>query len=100
MIDIDEDDLWTLLHGVSFHNTKAKNIKLAAEEINSKHKGKVPDTMKGLLKLKGVGPKMAILVLKTAFGKVEGISVDTHVHRIANRLEWVEETKTPEQTRK
>ena len=58
--------------------------------------------MDALLKLPGVGPKMALICLHVAFGKVEGISVDTHVHRICNQLGWAgpNGTKTPEQTRK
>jgi endonuclease-3 len=47
----------------------------------------------------GVGPKMAHLLLQISFDKVEGVSVDTHVHRISNRLKWVKpETLTPEKT--
>ena len=54
----------------------------------------------GLTSLPGVGPKMAYICMTAAWGKVEGIGVDTHVHRIANRLNWVQRsTKTPEQTR-
>jgi endonuclease-3 len=50
-----------------------------------------------LLFLTGVGPKMANLTLQIAFQRIEGIGVDTHVHRISNRLKWVD-TKTPEET--
>lgn len=60
----------------------------------------IPDTIPGLLKLPGVGKKMAYLAMTCAWHKVEGIGVDTHVHRIANWLKWVEKpTKTPEDTR-
>ena len=62
-----------------------------------KHGGKVPSKFDDLIALPGVGPKMAHLVLQEAFDKVEGVSVDTHVHRIANRLQWVE-SKTPKAT--
>ena len=59
--------------------------------------------MEELLALPGVGPKMAIIVMRVAFDKVVGISVDTHVHRIANQLGWSASkgavTKTPEKTR-
>ena len=48
--------------------------------------------------ISGVGPKMAHLIMKSAWGEVTGIGVDTHVHRISNRLGWVK-TKQPEQTR-
>lgn len=58
--------------------------------------------MEGLLELPGVGPKMAFLALQTAWGKNEGIAVDVHVHRISNRLKWVntlKDSKGPEATR-
>lgn len=64
-----------------------------------KHNGDVPDDMKCLLELKGVGPKIATLVIAACFGRQEGIVVDVHVHKIANRIGWVK-TKTPEETKK
>jgi len=65
--------------------------------INDKFQGIVPDNLKDLSELPGVGPKMSHLLLQHSFGKVEGISVDTHVHRISNRLQWVKfETKNPD----
>jgi len=82
------------IKGVGFHNLKAKYIKKATDILAEKHSGKVPSNYDDLIALPGVGPKMAHLVLQEAFGKTEGISVDTHVHRIANRLKWVE-SKTP-----
>lgn len=76
---------------------KAKYIKKATEILVEKHGGKVPAVYKDLIALPGVGPKMAHLVLQEAFGKTEGVSVDTHVHRISNRLNWVK-SKTPLET--
>ena len=84
---------------VGFHNKKAEYIKKATKIINDEHGGKVPADFKKLIALPGVGPKMAHLVLQEAYGRTEGVSVDTHVHRICNRLNWVS-TKTPEQTGK
>jgi len=52
------------------------------------------------VKLPGVGPKMAMLTMQEAWGSSVGIGVDVHVHRICNRLGWVKNTKTPEQSRK
>ena len=78
-------------------------MKQTAEILISKHGGRVPDTMEDLLTLPGVGPKMSLILLNVVYGKVEGISVDTHVHRISNQLGWVGSsgpTKTPEHTRK
>ena len=65
-------------------------------ELLDRHDSQVPDTIEQLLALPGVGRKTANLVLTLGFGK-EGICVDTHVHRISNRLGYVR-TKTPEQT--
>jgi endonuclease-3 len=96
-----DERLDELIHAVGFHNTKTKHIKQATQMISDNNAGKIPDTMDGLLALPGVGPKMALIILRVVFGKVEGISVDTHVHRIANQLAWTGETstKTPEHTR-
>ena len=60
----------------------------------NEHAGRVPRTLKGLVKLPGIGPKMAHLIMNVAFGDVQGICVDIHVHRITNRLGWVK-TWTP-----
>ena len=84
------------IYPAGFYRTKAKTIREICRALLERHGGKVPDTMDGLLALKGVGRKTANLVLTIGFGK-PGICVDTHVHRISNRLGIVA-TKTPEQT--
>ena len=71
---------------VTFHSNKAKNIKAASEIIMKEHNGKVPQTMDELDALPGVARKTANVVLGDAFNKSEGIVVDTHVRRLANRL--------------
>lgn len=96
--EMSESDLSKLIYPVSFYKTKAKHIKATVEKLIEKHNGDVPDNIKELLELPGVGPKMGYLCLKLCYNKVEGIAVDTHVHRICNRLGWVK-SKTPEQTR-
>jgi len=96
--EMSESDLSALIYPVSFYKTKAKHIKATAEKLHEKHADDVPDSIQELLELPGVGPKMGYLCLNLCFGKVEGIAVDTHVHRISNRLGWVK-SKTPEQTR-
>ncbi|GIX64024.1 endonuclease III [Babesia caballi] len=93
-----EEELDSLISKVGFHKTKAKHIKAATDLIMKDFKGRVPDTIEGLVSLPGVGPKMANLVMQLAFKRINGIAVDLHVHRIANRLGWVK-TKTPEDTR-
>ncbi len=86
-----------LIYPVSFYRNKARHVKAACEQILSRFGGRVPDTMDDLLALPGVGRKTANLVLILAHASQENICVDTHVHRISNRLGWVA-TRTPEQT--
>ena len=83
-----------------FFQSKVKFIKKTSEILRDKFAGDIPQDIKGLCSLSGVGPKMAYLVMKSAWGEVCGIGVDTHVHRITNRLKWLPKpTKQPEQTR-
>ncbi|MDO8503595.1 MAG: endonuclease III [bacterium] len=91
-------ELEILLYPVGFYRTKAKYLKSLAEKIVEDFGGKIPNTLEGLISLPGVGRKSANIVLARAF-KIPAIGVDTHVHRIANALGWVN-TKTPEQTEK
>lgn len=67
--------------------------------LKEKFDSDIPNTIEDLISLPGVGPKMGYLALQIAFNKVEGIGVDTHVHRIVNRLCWVK-TKNPIETEK
>ena len=86
MIDADQEQIDFCIKGVGFHAKKANYIKKCSLILKQKHQGKVPRTLKELLDLPGIGIKMAHLVLQICFGIVEGISVDTHVHRISNRI--------------
>ena len=86
-----------LIYPVSFYRNKARHVKACCELLVSRFGGRVPATMEELLLLPGVGRKTANLVLILAFRSVENICVDTHVHRISNRLGWVA-TATPDQT--
>jgi len=81
---------------VGFYRTKAKTVRDVSKRIDAEFAGRVPDSMDALLGFKGVGRKTAALVVSLGYGR-EAICVDTHVHRISNRLGWVR-TKTPEQT--
>lgn len=93
-------ELEELLKPVSFYKTKAKHMKIATQMLIDQYDSDIPETIEGLLKLPGVGKKMAYLAMNTAWKKIEGIGVDTHVHRISNWLKWVPKpTKTPEDTR-
>lgn len=87
-----------LIKAVGFFNVKAKTLREAARICKKDYKGRIPNTLEGLMKLPGIGPKMAHLIMHSAFDRQEGICVDTHVHRIANQLGWVR-SKTPEETR-
>src|SRR3989344_3467295 len=86
-----------LIYPVGFYRTKANNIKDICDVIITDYKGNVPDSINKLMKLKGVGRKTACITMMYGFKKIECIPVDTHVHRISNRLGWVK-TKKPEET--
>jgi endonuclease III len=86
-----------LIYPVSFYRNKARHVKACCQMLVSRFGGVVPATMEELLTLPGVGRKTANLVLILGFQSLENICVDTHVHRISNRLGWVA-TKTPEET--
>jgi endonuclease-3 len=85
-----------LIYPVGFYKTKARSIKNISKRLESEYSGVVPDTIEELLTFKGVGRKTANLVITLGYGK-KGICVDTHVHRVSNRLGLVD-TDTPEQT--
>jgi endonuclease III len=82
----DTKELERLIHSAGFYHNKAKNIIGCAQELLRRYKGIVPETMDELVTLPGVGRKTANVVLGEAFGKVEGVVVDTHVTRLSNRL--------------
>jgi endonuclease-3 len=86
-----------LIFPVSFYRTKARHVKEASRQILARFGGVVPGRLEDLLTLPGVGRKTATLVLILSHGSRDHICVDTHVHRLANRLGWVR-TRTPEQT--
>ncbi len=86
-----------LIYPVSFYRHKARHVKETCRILVDQHGGRVPGTMADLLTLPGVGRKTANLVLILSFRSTQNICVDTHVHRISNRLGWVK-TRTPEET--
>ena len=89
--------LQELIYPVSFYRNKAVHVRRTCEQIMTRFGGRVPSTMDELLTLPGVGRKTANLVLILAHASQDNICVDTHVHRIANRMGWVR-TRTPEET--
>ncbi len=85
-----------LIRSVGFYNMKSRNVKRVAKQVVEEFGGRVPDNLDDLLKLHAVGRKTANCVLVYGYNK-PAIPVDTHVHRIANRLGLVD-TRTPEET--
>lgn len=75
-----------LFHPCGFYKTKAKNIKATAQILVEKFNGIVPNNMEDLMSLPGVGRKSANVIMLEAFNEPQGIAVDTHCKRIANRL--------------
>ncbi|CAN7989074.1 unnamed protein product, partial [Ixodes hexagonus] len=97
----EEKQLEEIIYPVSFYKNKAKHLKRTSQVLLEEYDGDIPDSIEGLCKLPGVGPKMGHLAMSCGWGRTVGIAVDTHVHRISNWLGWVPQpTKTPEQTRK
>ena len=88
------EDIKTIIKSTGFYRNKAKNIINTSKMILDDFKGKVPDTMKNLIKLPGVARKTANIVLSEYYGKNEGIAVDTHVIRLSGRL-GLTESKNP-----
>ncbi|HJZ75473.1 MAG TPA: endonuclease III [Vicinamibacterales bacterium] len=86
-----------LIYPVSFYRNKAAHVRETCRLLVERFDGRVPDTMDDLLSLPGVGRKTANLVLILSFKSATNICVDTHVHRISNRLGWVR-TRTPAET--
>jgi endonuclease-3 len=85
-VNVDLQELEQAIRSSGFYHNKAKNIKNCCKTLVEKFGSKVPNTMDELLELPGVGRKTANIVLANAFGKIEGIAVDTHVGRLAQRL--------------
>ncbi|KAJ0398370.1 hypothetical protein ATCC90586_000707 [Pythium insidiosum] len=113
MLEIDEHELAQLLRPVGFFNNKAKYIKQVARILKDRAAERgddvvdIPDTFEDLVALPGIGPKMAHLIMSCAWKTTVGICVDTHVHRISNRLGWAKtwnrtnpKAQDPEKTRK
>ncbi len=88
-----------LIYPVGFYHVKAERIKQISKTLIEKYDGKVPDDFNELLKLKGVGRKTANIVMTYGYNQKNFLPIDTHCHRIPNRLGWIN-TKTPEETEK
>ena len=98
IISLPDETLQKLIFSSGHYKKKAMILKYVSKVILEKYNGKVPDDKEELLSIKYIGPKTANIVLAFAFGR-NVLPIDTHCHRIPNRLGWVE-TKTPEKTEK
>ena len=78
---------------IILNRSKAKNIIRVAQICIDKYDGDIPDNIDDLVSLPGIGPKMGYLALQCAWQKNEGIGIDTHVHRICQRLNWTHKVK-------
>jgi endonuclease-3 len=96
MLKVPQAKIAKVIFPVGFYRNKAKTIHHTCRELIDRFGSKVPDNLDDLLSIKGVGRKTANLVVTLAYGK-DGICVDTHVHRISNRLGYVA-TKNPDET--
>ncbi|GAB6269891.1 MAG: endonuclease III [Smithella sp.] len=96
MLKVPLDKIAKTIYPVGFYRVKASNIHHTCRELIERFGSKVPDNIDDLLTIKGVGRKTANLVVSLAYGK-DAICVDTHVHRISNRLGYVK-TKSPDET--
>ena len=97
IIQLTEKQIETMIYPVGFYKTKARRIKEISKTLLEKYQGKVPDTFEELFSLKGVGRKTANIVMVYGHKKHGYLPIDTHCHRIPNRLGWIK-TKTPEET--
>ena len=88
-------ELEEFIKSTGFYHNKAKSIRNCCQAIATQHAGQVPNTMAELVQLAGCGRKTASVVLGVAYGKAEGIVVDTHVQRLSHRLDLTQQT-TPE----
>jgi endonuclease-3 len=98
ILKISTKKLEKIIFSTGHYRKKARVLKSVSKEILEKFDGEIPKTREELMSIKGVGPKTSNIVLAFAYGK-SVIPVDTHCHRVPNRLGWVK-TKTPEQTEK
>ena len=96
MLKLSVKQIEKAIYPVGFYKTKARTIRYLCRELIERYKSRVPDDLDELLKLKGVGRKTANIVVTLGYGK-PGVCVDTHVHRISNRLGYIK-TKTPLET--
>ncbi len=97
LLTLSEGEIESLIYPVGFYKTKAKRLREISKSLIENYSSEVPKDFDELLKLKGVGRKTANIVMVYGHKKTGYIPIDTHCHRIPNRLGWIK-TKTPEET--
>ncbi len=97
ILKLSQKQIEKLIYPVGFYRTKAKRIKEISGVLINEYNSKVPNDFDELMKLKGVGRKTANIVMTYGHFKRDYLPIDTHCHRIPNRLGWIK-TKTPEET--
>jgi endonuclease-3 len=97
ILELSDQQLQSIIYPVGFYRTKTKRIKDISKTLIEKYQGAVPEDFNTLLSLKGVGRKTANIVMVYGFNNPGFLPIDTHCHRIPNRLGWIT-TKTPEET--
>ena len=100
LAELEDEIVGRALLGVTYSRVKAERVVRVAEICRDEHSGDVPRELSAVLKLPGVGPKVAHLLMQVAWGETHGVAVDTHVHRISARLGWTKGAKNAEATRK
>lgn len=98
ILALSDDELEKLIFSSGHYHKKARTLKHVSKTLLSEFNGRVPSKKEELMSIKGIGPKTANIVLAFAYGQ-NVLPIDTHCHRIPNRLGWVS-TKTPEKTEK
>ncbi|WP_242447485.1 endonuclease III domain-containing protein [Aurantiacibacter aquimixticola] len=96
MLELSDEAIAGAIKPCGLYNMKTRNIRRFCETLLAEHGGVVPDTREGLLSLPGIGRKCADIVMSFTFGK-DVIAVDTHVHRVCNRI-GLTEAKTADKT--
>ncbi len=99
ILQLSEKQIQKLIYPAGFYKTKAKRIKEISKTLINEYHSKVPEKFDELLKLKGVGRKTANIVMTYGHKKQGYLAIDTHCHRIPNRIGWIK-TKTPDETEK
>lgn len=99
ILTLSDKEIESMIYPVGFYSIKAKRIKEISKKLLEEHNGKVPSDLSELLKIKGIGRKTANIVMVYGHNKENYLPIDTHCHRIPNRLGWIS-TKTPEETEK